>query len=97
MSGTTRSSNVIDFSKRHEIAHPASKNFELEKFEELLEETSDVKKDNFIYHMKESYSKEIHQGTSAYETSHQVTKKMKRLKESTRRLRFYLDELTDNM
>jgi hypothetical protein len=93
-------SNVLEFGNKHRVAHPASEHFDLENFEDLVEtklpEGKGKSKEYFIHHMQSDVKKTIPRKATALESSIQLNSKMNRLRESTRRLKYYLDEISDN-
>jgi hypothetical protein len=89
----------------HEIAHPASKNYPEhidDPIEDLLGEFEDiaaepVERQDYIYNHQKNWDFQIQYQDDLNQMMAKVGRQIMRLKEDTKRLKYYLDELDSGL
>lgn len=87
----------------HDIAHPASKHFIeddplndlLTEFDDLVDEEEDIieEEDTFIFHHQKPWDYQVQFDDDVRSMADTILDQIKRLKEDSKRLKYYLDEM----
>lgn len=106
LKGTDASSNVIkvEFAAKREndipveISHPASKHFPVEKRQTLLSDFDSLVeshrfKDDYIFHHDQKWDYKGKFSDPLSEVVNKISSQIQRIKEDTKRIKFYLDDL----